>query len=66
MSVVDGMVVYEDLVDGGRRQRLDSSRSATQQEGERYPNRAVAGVKVRLWEGGMVAGLGCPEFRSII
>lgn len=35
------------LVYGGRRRCLDSSLSATQQEGERYPNRAVAGVGYR-------------------
>jgi hypothetical protein len=47
---------------------LDSSLSQFRRPSrrERYPNRAVAGVKVRLWEGGMVAGLGCPNFRSII
>jgi hypothetical protein len=71
MSVVDGiviLVILEDLGDGGRRLHLDSSVSQFRRPSrrERYPNRAVAGVKVRLWEGGMVAGLGCPEFRSII
>jgi hypothetical protein len=49
MSVVDGIVILGGFVDGGgRRKCLDSSLSATQQEGERYPNRAVAGLGWRL------------------